>query len=294
MYSQSVRDIDSMLDNTIYYQLNNFNYTKNIELPDSTKDKIIKVLNGYLPIKDVEEVSALSRNSDRFINRMAADICKQDSICFARVKDSITYSIIQEGLASKRTYPFPASFILAIGSWNIQNAMPILLDNINNPLFPKEEVLLALAKLGNDSIRRDIKKQYTLNYVINNTEFKINSREYIYRNANMERVVSSFYNAGQYLSDRDILLNMVDLLDVEGKGIFLEELVNIELLTTMWLNLCFIENEQWQKWDEIVGGYFDNLSEPLSTNKTEDVTSKTYKELIKNQLKTWILENAFK
>ncbi len=195
---KSIELINYYLDSVSYDYLISFDYENPVVLPDSTKDKVIAVLNGYIPPQKIKEVTHISDDVMKRIEKRCKGICKNDSICFVKAKDSIINRMTNRALYILKNKLFPKNFLLAVGAWEVKDAEPILLKNIDNLLYPKEETLLALAKLGNDSIKEIIMDKYTIRYVINNTEFKNNDPELIY-NSNNRDLVYDFFRAGMYL-----------------------------------------------------------------------------------------------
>ncbi len=303
-----IERVNAILDSVPYYHLSILSYKTNIKLPDSIQTKVINILNGYLPSQTMKDATSLNDNVIKNINRMTSTICGNDSICFKLVKDSIREQTIKTSLSYLRARSYPPAFVLAIGTWNVKNAIPILSANIKNPRYPKHETLLALAKLGNDSIKGEINTQYTLDYIINNTILQKKSNQFIYRNIpiseQMNYLVSSFFEVGMYLQDKGILLKMVDLLDITGKEVHImnvlskqksattEQFIPIEQSTLMWLGTCFIENQNWDKWAGILERYSLEIDKNENRKELKLVLSTSNKKEIKKLLKQWINDNV--
>jgi len=293
--SERIKLINYYLDSVSYDKLTKFDIETPVNLPDSTKVKVVAVLNGYIPPQEVKKVTSISNTVMKIIDKDCRNICGNDSLCFAEAKDSILNKMTDRALDILNSKLFPENFILAVGFWNVKEAEAILLKNINNPRYPKEETLLALAKLGNDSIKEIIMNKYTLQYVTNNTELKINDPELIYQQT--PDVIHNFFKAGMYLKNKQILFNMVDLLDVQGKTYFFEELVPIELIITMWLGKCFIkkeyvENRTFEQLELITDSYYQFIDNNYKSKKIETILSPENKTLVKNQIKEWINKNV--
>lgn len=293
--SERIKLINYKLDSVSYEKLTNFDIETPVNLPDSTKIKVLAVLNGYIPPQEIKKVTSVSNTVMKIIDKDCRNICGNDSSCFAAAKDSILDIMTNRALLILKNKLFPDNFILAVGFWNIKNAEAILLKNINNPKFPKEETLLALAKLGNDSIKEIIMNKYTLQYVINNTALKNNDSELIYHQ--IPDIIHDFFRTGMYLKNKQILLNMVDLLDIQGKTYFYEELVPIELIITMWLGKCFIkkeyvENGTFEILELITDRFFNQIDNNYKSKRIETILSPDNKTLVKNQIKEWINKNV--
>lgn len=292
---EKIKLINYYLDSVSYDKLTKFDIETPVNLPDSTKVKVVAVLNGYIPPQEIKKVTSVSNTVMKIIDKDCRSICGNDSSCFAEAKDSILNKMTNRALDILNSKLFPENFILAIGFWNVKEAEPILLKNIYNPRYPKEETLLALSKLGNDSIKKIIMNKYTLQYVTNKTELKINDPELIYQQT--PDVVNDFFKTGMYLKNKQILFNMVDLLDVQGKAYFFEELVPIELIITMWLGKCFIkkeylENGTFEQLELITDSFFNQIDNNYKSKKIENILSPENKALVKNQIKEWINKNV--
>ncbi len=292
----SIEQINYYLDSVSYDYLYTFDYENPINLPDSTKSKVIAILNGYIPPQKISEVTQISGAVMKKIDAECKLICKVDSSCFIRAKDSIINKMNNDALNMLNSKLFPENFLLAIGAWDVKEAIPILVKNIENPRYPKEETLLALAKLGNDSIKEIIMSKYNLEYVINNTEFKLNNPELIYH-SNDRELVDDFFRAGMYLRSRQILLNMVDLLDIQGKVYSLDEYSPIELSILMWLPFKFmtkenLQNGTFEELDLLTEKFFYSISKYKNTPKIKEILSTKNKEVVKQEIKEWIIKNV--
>jgi len=312
--SQSVDSINYELDNTFYPLLNNIDYKTSIELPDSTKKKVINILNGYLPLQEIRKATFFNDNVIKNIERISKEICGIDSLCNALAKDSIMKCTVESQLYNLRQYIFPANFILAVGSWDVKEAEPILLGNIDNDKkYPKREILLALAKLGNDSILKIVNEMYTVDYIVNNTVLKKDNPDLPYKSIpvedQMSHLINYFYDAGMYLKNKDILLHLIDLLDIQGKiystetsyddqkNVYLSEIVSpIEESMLMWLGPRFmskenIENGKYYEFESVIDNFLYLVDKYKNTKKIKEILSKENKEKIKKKLKDWINEN---
>lgn len=295
VHSKRIKAINYLLDSVSYDKLTKFDIETPINLPDSTKVKVIAVLNGYIPPQEVKIVTSVSNTVMKIIDKDCRSICGNDSLCYIETKDSIINKMTDRSLYILRNKLFTENFILAVGFWDVKDAEAILLKNINNPRYPKEETLLALAKLGNDSIKQIIMNKYTLQYIIDNTELKTNDPELIYHQS--LDIINDFFSAGMYLKNKQILFNMVDLLDIQGKTYFYEELVPIELMMTMWLSNRFIKNEYiengtFEKLELITDSFFNQIDNNYKSAKIETILSHENKTIVKNKIKDWINKNV--
>jgi hypothetical protein len=291
-----------------------FDYHNVISLPDSAQNKIISVLNDYLPPQIVIQAQNIDKVVMQNIEQTAKAICGNDSTCTMKTKDSIIKQTTESQLFIFRQFPFPANFILSIGNWNVQIAEPILLKNINNTKYPHKETQLALAKLGNDSIKQIIISMYNIDYVLNHSIYKTGNPNLLYTNATsndlISNIINDFYNTAIYIEDKNILFNMIDLLDIEGKESLSENFFDnqgnvyvsnniqpIEESILMWLSNLFIErkyieNGSLDEWDLITNTYFSSIDRYKNAEQIKDILSKENKLKIKTKLKKWIEKNV--
>lgn len=275
-----------MLDSTLYSQINIKEYGQHFNLPDSIQKKVIRVLKGYIPEYIVRRVSSLDSATLERIELNALLLYQGDSVYLRQKRDSLISEDIQNKIEAFKEEPFHESFILAIGSWNLKDAEEILLENLNNPIYPKLATLLALVKLGN-SISRDTLD--TMLYVEDKRELDPIERE---------EYISKLYNdlllSAVYLKDKNLLMRILDMIDIGGEVWIFDELYPAErsimsLLYTSSLSFSTHFDGASGEWDTLVGDY----SRQISINKTNPrklrkILSFENKRRIKGQLKGWI------
>lgn len=150
--------------------------------------------------------------------------------------------------------------------------------------------------------------KYTLQYVTNNTELKTNNPELIYNYPPDVRF--NFFKAGMYLKNKQILLNMVDLIDIQGKVYapvniidpqgkvsVLEEYQPIEMNIMMWFTAPFmtkenIDNGTYKELDSITTNFFNQIDDNYKSTKIKTILSPENKAKVKNQIKEWINKNV--
>lgn len=167
------------------------------------------MLKGYIPEYIVRKVSSLDSATLERIELNALLLCQGDSVYLRQKRDSLISEDIQNKIEAFKEESFHESFILAIGSWNLKDAEEILLENLNNPIYPKLATLLALVKLGN-SISRDTLD--TMLYVEDKRELDPIERE---------EYISKLYNdlllSAVYLKDKNLLMRILDMIDIGGE-----------------------------------------------------------------------------
>lgn len=285
--SQSISELNSLLDSTLYSQIHIKEYRHHLSLPDSTQKKVVRVLEGYIPPHIQQRVSILDSSALKGIEYYALRLCASDTLCFRKTKDSLTADYIQHNMELLKEEPFQETFILAVGSWGIKEAIPILRSNLDNPRFPKVATLLALSKLGDNGSKDSVMKLLE----VKDTVFtEIMPRGYISEQKHQ------LIKAGNYLQDKAILSRIVDLLDVEGKAILFDrsDAVPSELLTILELSLCFIErkyidNNSLYKWEGLTDQFFNEINHNLNNLQAlKTILSEENKLRVKSQLKSWI------
>lgn len=287
--SQNIARIDSILDNVDYDFINFSVYgvvLKDMEIPQLTKDKVVNILNGYLPPSRITELSFMHENVKTLIEKEAIKLCGDDIYCMKLTVDSIMNAHIKERIYKcKIGGHFSKDLILAIGHWNIKEAEPILWENRNNKRYPQPETYLALAKLGNKKAIKIIWK-------------KLNRKELRY------------YETGMYLRNKKMLLCMLDQWDDYKKMYAMDS--NGDVKTTsdcnnfLWMSNCFSKLEKHEEWENILERYKRTMPGSLwediylgdiyvgdlyLTEEGAMLTSDARKKL-KRELKRWIEENV--
>lgn len=287
--SQNIARIDSILDNVDYDFINFSVYgvvLKDMEIPQLTKDKVVNILNGYLPPSRITELSFMHENVKTLIEKEAIKLCGDDIYCMKLTVDSIMNAHIKERIYKcKIGGHFSKDLILAIGHWNIKEAEPILLENINNKRYPQPETYLALAKLGN---KKAIKIVWNM---VNKKELRP-------------------YETGMYLRDKKMMLQMLDQWD-DYKKMYAMSSNNDIFMTSdynnfLWMPSCFSEFENHEEWENILDRYErtmpGELWEDISLGDVyigdiyitdaDGMLTPDARRKLKRELKRWIEENV--
>lgn len=292
---KDIKSISNMLDTTLYLNLTNFDTEKYVQLPDSVKQKVVNVLNGYLPPLVEKQLIQFNNKVIDNIVEEAKSICKSNnSSCIEQKKDSICKAMT----ANKRhvlqnTLNYPENFILAVGSWQVKEAIPILKNNINSNRYPYKETLMALAKMGDDSSLTVLQNQCTLDFIIRNTPLQIETNLTTYGDEiNMTEIVNTFYRPGIYLRNKQILLNMIDLLDLKGRyySSFSDTVMPIEEEVLLSFYILFVDIN-WFEWEKIIINYLTILDSKTLEQK-EDMLTPSFKNDMKKELRVWIEKNV--
>lgn len=278
--SQSVSELNSLLDSTLYSQIHIKEYRHHLSLPDSTQQKVVRVLEGYIPPHIQQRVSILDSSALKRIENYALRLCASDTLCFRKTKDSLTADYIQHNMELLKEEPFQETFILAVGSWGIKTAEKILTSKENNSLFPQFATLLALSKLRDNILSDSLK---SLLEVVDNPDLSpIDREEYICT------LYNRLYLAGIYMKDKTLLMRLVDLLDIKGQvwmldGLYPAERSVASLLYTSSL-VDNIQNKEGQReWKTLVWDYSREIStsrnNPRKLRKVLSVKNKLHVEV---------------
>lgn len=208
---QTIEEINYLLDSVPHYNHNRCfrDYWQPRVLPDSTKDKVIAVLNGYLPPQRIAQAQKFSRGELQTITHIAKKKCKDDSECIKHTKDSIKMQYIEDRLDGSRTSSFDSEFILSLPNWGIDEAKHILWNNrLNTRTFPKLATFMALSRFGYvealDSVIKWCRCASPQSKIV-----LANSSDYIFRQ------IFDNDEIARYVQSKEIYMSLVDLIDIE-------------------------------------------------------------------------------
>ena len=267
IYAQNIAKIDSVLDNVDYDRIV-FSYygigLRDMKVPQATKDRVLAILNGYLPPQTIAERSSIPKAVKDRIAMKSRKKCGTDSLCMMRINDSITTALIAENIYNKINYNnYTKDLILAIGHWNVKEALPILWENRFNKRFPQMETMLAMAKLGESRAKRGVWSS-------------IKSGEI------------SAYDAGMYLHNKRMLAYMVDDWDNLAVEIWVND--NKDPRSPDAMNFWYMQGLFDAEWDAILRKYEQRLPRSKDNNvphEQNNLSSQDKKQL-KRELKQWI------
>ena len=176
----TVEELNSLLDTRPYFGFR-VDYNSNLTLPDSVKQKFLTALSGRLTPHLQDSLLALTPWQKEIFLEQSYQECKGDSACIEQTYQRIISEVWQRNNNSLMNRPVSGQLVLAAGSWNIREAIPILENAIGNERYGERAILMALAKLGNDSIKQVLMEKYTLSYILKNTELDtINDNNLLY------------------------------------------------------------------------------------------------------------------
>jgi hypothetical protein len=294
----TLEEVNYRLDTHPYFDLG-IGYNSNLVLPDSIKNKIIEALNRKLPQHFADSIFNLQDAVLKNIEHMALQKCKTDSVCFKKEYNDIYNKEIESKKRFFYNECYAISLILSCGSWNIKEAIPYLEKELQNQQCKHQynAINLALAKLGNDSIYRQIKESRSLSYLILHTE--LDSIDYQARYASLGDIfpygISAF--PAYYLKDKKLLYDMIDLLYLKGKVPFFDFDYNSIEVSLLMIYFAFLFGDYPQintdSWVKICNHYLDIYIDADNDDKLyEQVSSHEYKRKIIEELRKWIDENV--
>jgi hypothetical protein len=301
----AIEDINHRLSTLPYFELG-LDYDAKIILPDSIKEKMVKALKRELPKQFVDSVFFFSEQDIEQIKKMAWQRCKNDTVCFKEEYEYISNSMIEYSKENYYNRCFSRSLILACGNWKITEAMPYLEKELRNITckYLLLDIKLALAKL-NDSIKQSLMEKYTLSYMLKNSQLDtINDNALIYE-LEWPWYTSEGMETAMYLKNKEMLLNILDLIYIKGISVFsigLDDFYSpyVSFFVDEYSDYNYFHNfPNYNVLKKICNDYCSaiwNLSDKKLNKKEkkelEKLLSTEYRKKIKEQLQDWIIENV--
>jgi len=306
---EQIERINNILDSVPYFEIRGLERYSEIDLPDSTKAKALKALRRELPQHFADKVFTLPDETLNNIERFAWNECKNDTICFEKVFAERLKMNIE---AQKRFFYsrcLSQSLVSASGSWGIVEAIPYLEKELEREdctdFGMRVFIEMALAKLGNDSVKQVLLERYTLSYVLRTTAL-----DTINNNARTREVdILTFWQEGihtaMYLQSKEMLLNILDFIYIRGLTMFCfgSECDETSMVSLFIMNFCDSSNfrnfPNFERLREICDGYRraiwrleDKRRNRREQRELDRLLSTEYRTMIKNQIRDWIIENV--
>ncbi|GAB6013491.1 hypothetical protein [Viscerimonas tarda] len=289
---EQIKKINIEFDNKPYWEIK-LDYNQKIDISDSLKIKVLKALNQEIPIQLQYEI--VHKNN---FQQSDSIFCIHSGYgCNDKIGQCID-SLLQKRLEKLSVYKknISRSLILATGTWGIEEAIPILLKHKGEENYPYPEVEMALAKLGVDSCKKELLEQCTLEYVLSITQFSTTNKdkEYFFMDDNLlfssGEYMDRFYYIGNYIKDINPLINMIDLLDIEGRLPFQDrDYLYMDASMLSDLHSLFKDNPRYSEWAGLVNKFIKEAH--LDTSKRRFFMP-DQKVVIKKELKQWIISNV--
>jgi hypothetical protein len=298
-----ITKINNLLDTETYYDIR-LNYNITVVLPDSVRQKFLATLRGEVLQYLADSILYISQQEKDELWDFCKNRCRGDSIC----AEEMFNNLLQDRYNHKHrrlydSYQVNRTVILAAGSWNIREAIPILENAIGNEKYGQQSILMALARLGNDSIKQSLIERYTLSYILQTTELDtINDNHFYGKNNLTLRLFDEGMQVAMYLRNRDIILNLLDLIYIRGRddvqGFDTPPRIVMQFLWSLSMShLVLFPNREVLL--EIIDDYrnairvLDNKRRNRNEERElERLLSTEHRTKIKNQIRDWIIENV--
>jgi|GEM_PF-2191466 len=306
--TNDIERVSRLLETQTFFNIR-LDYQASLTLPDSVKELFLIALSGNFTPRLRERMFTFEPwQKERFLEQ-SKQRCNGDSICIEQTFQDIIANVIETNYRSFMNRPISGHLILAAGSWNIKEAIPILENAIGNRRYSQRAVQMALARLGNDSIKQVLLERHTLSYILQTT-----SLDTINDNARIEdgalrdvwRLDEGIQTA-VYLQSQEMLLNILDLIYIRGLAGFcvgsicsyspyvarfvfnfvgsfhfssfpnIRELRNKECIANYSFDIWYLHGKRRNRREQ------RELDRLLSTE---------YRTMIKNQIRDWIIENV--
>ncbi|GHV69162.1 hypothetical protein FACS1894199_17440 [Bacteroidia bacterium] len=212
----SIEEINHRLETRPYFRLG-LNYDMNIVLPDSVQEKFAKALNREIPERVFDSLTAFTPEYKEQTLRNIIRDCREDTLC---VQEQYQKHLQQHREKYSRMYAtdiMPTILILTASNWQVKRAIPILEKAIGDTKYDQLSVLMALAKLGNDSIKQVLIERYTLPYVLSTTQADTIDDNSNLQGVSISGLASDGVKLAMYLQSKEMLLNILDLIYIRGR-----------------------------------------------------------------------------
>ena len=298
----TVEELNHLLDTQPFFGFM-VDYNANLALPDSVKQKFLITLSGRLTPHLQDSLFTIPPDERERLLALAKERCDDDYACVEKTLQEMIADITERNNHFFSTQPISNHLVLAAGSWNIREAIPILENAIGNERYGQRSIQMALAKFGNDSIKQALIERYTLSYVLKTTELDtINDNRSFQKNNFIGRFFNEGMQVAMNLRNKDIMLNLLDLIYIRGRD-------NVQGFDTppyiiMWFlwNLKFSDfshfpnrEELWEIADSVIFAILDLDSRRLNRaeqRELERLLSTEHRTKVKNQIRDWIIENV--
>jgi hypothetical protein len=302
----SIEEINSWLDTRPYFKLGFVSKSK-IVIPDTIKGKILKALNKELPKHFADSVFTIPEKVLENITNIAWQKCKTDTACFEEEYKRMCDNFIEETKNNYFGKCYSINLILGCGNWDIKEAIPYLKEELQNKNceYTYIEIEMALAKLGDDSIKQVLIERYTLKKLLTTTQENTNSNYANNIGWETYKLLDEGYTVAVYLKCKEILLNLLDLIYVKGKwnnniavthiaasvvsdyAEYFRKYSNYYSLQKVCMNYARSIWRLEDNWD-----YEDKKLGKKEREELKILLSTEYRTKIRNQIQDWVVENV--
>jgi hypothetical protein len=299
--TDEIRELNYLFDTKTYYDIE-LDYKKNITLPDSIKQKFISVLRGEVPKKIADSILFFTQQDKERYWEYSQKKCNGDSICSKEMYNNLYQKWYDDKY--KKLYDYykvNKTVVLAAGSWYINDVVPILENAIGDSKYDQPAVLMALAKLGNDSIKQILIEKYSLPYILQTTELDTVNDNFLYWDNWTTQILDEGIRVAMYLKNKEILLNLTDLIYIRGR----DDMNIAESFTVSWFVNDFDDYNYFHTFPnfdvlrQICYGYAcaiwdldDRKLNKKEKKKLKMLLSTEYRTKIRNKMRKWVIENV--
>jgi hypothetical protein len=303
---KTIEEVNYLLDTQTYFGFR-IDYESNLTLPDSVKQKLLIALSGKLTPHLQDSLLALTPKQKEIFLEQSKQKCEGDSICVKQTYQKIVEETNQQNNYFFINQPVSGELILSAGNWNIKEAIPLLENAMENERYGQQAILMALAKLDNDSAKQILMEKYTLSYILKNTPIDtINDKNLLtYEKWEGAWSIREGMKTAFYLKSKEMMLNILESIYIRGTGILGIGADDyyfpyVSLFINSFSDYNYFHNySNYQTFRKICDDYraaIWHLSN-RKLNKTEKkeletLLSTEYRTQIKNQIREWIIENV--
>ena len=304
--ANEVDRVNHLLETETFFNIR-LDYQTNLTLPDSVVEKFLATLRGEVPQRIADSILFVSEQNRERMWDFAKNECRGDSICAIELYERL----LQEELGRRHEHLFNRfqinrTVVLAAGSWNIREAIPILENAIGDRRYNQRAISMALARLGNDSIKQFFVERYTLSYVLENTQVDtVNDNALIHRLSVEPWSTAEAMQIAMYLQSKEMLLNILELMYVRGLA---ELCIGSDCSDLPWVSLFvrdFGLHNGFRRFpnrrtlieisDRYAFAIWELSGRRLSRQEQQELNrllSTEHRTKVKNQIRDWIIENV--
>jgi hypothetical protein len=300
----SIEEINYRLDTRPYFNLG-LPYDTIISLPDSIQEKFARSLNREVSEQVLDSlVSPTDQQKERLLQNLKQE-CKEDTLCIQQRYQSYIKERKENHREMYANDIMPTKMILRAANWNVKKAIPVLEKSIGNEKYNQHSVLMALAKLGNDSIKQVLMERYTLSYLLQNTQLDTISDETPIYGLKWAWSTRGGIETAMYLKNKEMLLNIIDLIYIRGISRFsigLDDFYspNVSFFVDAFDDYNYFHNfPNYEALSTICNDYSsaiwrlsDRKLNKKEKQELQTLLSTEYRSKIREQLREWIIENV--
>ncbi len=279
-------------------------YTTKLLLPDSVKQTFLTALSGRLTPHLQDSLMKLEPWQEAAFLEQSQRECKGDSLCVVTTYQKIVAEALKNNVKYYAKEGISRDLVLAAGSWNIREAIPILENALDNERYGQQSVKMALAKMGNNDYRQELIDKYTLSYILAHTPLDTVNYQARYT----EDMLGNGWSATEglkvamYLENKEIILNVLDLMFIKGD---IRQNIGDEFFfvpVSYYILESFFRYFNWSLFysnSDILYDYSDEFREEIRVLQNKSYNRKKKKAIMDQlsvkyhtKLRNWVIENV--